>query len=164
MGGNVSNATSVGMIWYQGVTGSNDNFDDQLNGPTNGIFDVASPGMRILDITDGTSNTLMVGERPPSNDLQWGWWGYSDFDNLLSTNQQYAFDANCLFPGLFSPGDINNPNACNGDSNHFFSMHPGGANWLLGDGSVKFLAYSAQPITIPLGTRAGGEAVSAMDY
>jgi prepilin-type N-terminal cleavage/methylation domain-containing protein/prepilin-type processing-associated H-X9-DG protein len=26
------------------------------------------------DVTDGTSNTLMVGERPPSADLVFGWW------------------------------------------------------------------------------------------
>jgi hypothetical protein len=28
----------------------------------------------MADITDGLSNTLMVGERPPSSDFQYGWW------------------------------------------------------------------------------------------
>jgi hypothetical protein len=32
-----------------------------------------------------------------------------------------------------------------------------GSNWALGDGSVKFLPYTAQPITIPMGSRNGGE-------
>src|SRR5205823_3834875 len=28
----------------------------------------------IQGISDGTSNTILVGERPPSSDLDFGWW------------------------------------------------------------------------------------------
>src|SRR5262249_19159453 len=33
-----------------------------------------SSHVRIADITDGTSTTLLIGERPPSPDLYVGWW------------------------------------------------------------------------------------------
>jgi prepilin-type processing-associated H-X9-DG protein len=45
------------------------------------------------------------------------------------------------------------------------SYHPGGANTLLADGSVKFIKSSvAQNVWWAIGTRAGGEVVSADSY
>jgi prepilin-type processing-associated H-X9-DG protein len=150
---------------YVGVTGSDNNVNVQFNGPTNGIFNISSKGIRLTDITDGTSNTLMVGERPPTANLFEGWWGASDYDNLLSTQQLYGdlFGASgCVVPGLFGPGSVNGP--CNGDGNHFWSLHSGGANWVFGDGSVRFLPYSASAMTLPLASRNGGEIVSLDAY
>ncbi len=153
------------MTSYVGVIGSDATAAAQLNGPSNGVFNVSSLGIRLQEITDGTSNTVMVGERPPAADLFLGWWGASDYDCLLSTNQQYGDPFNsggCVLPGLFGPGSLGGP--CDGDSNHFWSFHTGGANWLLADGSVRFLPYAASALTIPLASRNGGEVVDLTQY
>jgi prepilin-type N-terminal cleavage/methylation domain-containing protein/prepilin-type processing-associated H-X9-DG protein len=150
---------------YVGVTGSDNDVNLQFNGPTNGIFDIASRGTRLTDIADGASNTLMTGERPPTANLFEGWWGASDYDNLLSTRQLYGdlFGASgCVLPGLYGPGNINGP--CNGSGNHFWSFHSNGGNWVFGDGSVRFLPYAASAATIPLASRNGGEVVDASQY
>jgi prepilin-type processing-associated H-X9-DG protein len=58
-------------------------------------------------------------------------------------------------PFDFQPGSFGNQ--C--DAFHFWSPHSGGANFLLCDGSVRFLKYSANRIIPALASRAGGEAV-----
>ncbi len=52
-------------------------------------------------------------------------------------------------------------NAC--DFLHFWSKHPGGAHFLFGDGSARFVAYSADSIMPALATRSEGEAVAIPD-
>ena len=151
-----------GMTDYLGVTGNDNDQTAQFFGPTNGIFDVSSTGVRLTDITDGTSNTLMVGERPPARDLYWGWWAVSDYDCLLSVQNQVGFynwtdpaaKPPCSGPpGIFMAG---NP-AYDCHANHFYGMHTVGANWLFGDASVHFFPFTSQTITVPMGSKSGGE-------
>jgi prepilin-type N-terminal cleavage/methylation domain-containing protein len=152
---------------YLGVTGADAGATAQINGPTNGIFDINGKGTVLNAIPDGTSNTLMIGERPQSQDQFWGWWSVSDYDCLLSANQQYSFFSGCTFPGRFRhPTDprslsMSSGAPCGGDSNHFWSYHTSGANWALGDGSVRFISYSTDPaMIIAMATRQGGEVVN----
>jgi prepilin-type N-terminal cleavage/methylation domain-containing protein/prepilin-type processing-associated H-X9-DG protein len=112
---------------------------------------------RMTDITDGSSNTVMVGERPPSTDMLLGWWTYTELDSTLSARNIYTYPLykDCPVPALFSPGSLSNK--C--DANHFWSLHSGGANWLFADGSVHFLSYAASPMIPQLATRNGGEII-----
>ncbi len=101
------------------------------------------------DIRDGTSNTLMLGERGFASDLLLGWWacGAGDrrsghADNLLSAEL-----------GI-SPGGTTNEHRY-----HFWSHHPGGANMTMVDSSTKFFSYDTDlGVLLALSTRAGGEA------
>jgi prepilin-type N-terminal cleavage/methylation domain-containing protein len=128
--------------------------------------------IRIAEITDGTSNTLMVGERPPTADLAYGWWfvgdGYDDVgtgDVTLGSHewQYYSYELQPKYhcPAQlklgFQAGNMNN----NCDQAHFWSLHAGGGNFAVADGSVRFLNY-ALPDSLfqALCTRGGGETVS----
>ncbi|HET6575836.1 MAG TPA: DUF1559 domain-containing protein [Fimbriiglobus sp.] len=122
----------------------------------------------LLAITDGTSNTLLLGERPPSADFQFGWW-YAGVGQRLTgsaemilgvreANLQPITSGSSCGPGNypFMPSRFDDP--CG--MFHFWSPHPGGANFALADGSVRFLRYAANDVLPALASRAGGEAVS----
>src|SRR5262249_20575983 len=125
--------------------------------------------VRIADVTDGTSNTLLVGERPPSVDLYYGWWfagagwdGSGEGDVVLGARAyNYAASIGCPASSVgFQQGDLKNP--C--DQAHFWSLHIGGANFLFADGSVRFLTYSANSILPALCSRNGGEVFDMSSY
>jgi prepilin-type processing-associated H-X9-DG protein len=141
-------------------------------GATMGLVGVfpGSPGCRLSDIRDGTSQTIMVGERPPPDSLQAGWWypifhklrtgfrGPNNFLLLGNTAYDYEGEENegcILSKEAFGPGRLDNP--C--DRFHLWSLHRGGANFLFADGSARYLPYSAEPLVMAMGSRSGGEVV-----
>jgi len=155
----------IALNYYLGIEGTNQFKKD-------GVLYLDSK-VRLTDIIDGTSSTLMVGERTPSADGAAGWW-YAGWgqgkdgstDSVLGVNEVNVFSpwsgsmGSCpAGPYEFGSGDPKN--AC--DAFHFWSLHPGGGNFLLADGSVHFLHYSAAPIMPALATRNGREPVSLPD-
>jgi len=153
-----SPGTDVAFTMYLGVSGITDS-----NTSSPGILFWGSTN-RLVDITDGTSNTLMVGERPPSKDLEYGWWfagaGYSNGtgDVVLGARETgFAAALGCSSSyANFQQGSLNS--SC--DQAHFWSLHSGGANFLRGDGSVRFVTYSINNVMPQICTRNGGEVVA----
>jgi prepilin-type processing-associated H-X9-DG protein len=155
-------ASGAAITTYIGVTGN-----DEVEGSDgkNGFFApwywwqyTGKKPVKMASITDGTSNTVAVGERPPSNDLYWGWWAYSDTDNILGLPNKEAYTGcgTAVLPGRFRPDIPTNPKAyC-----HWWSMHPGGGNWLLADGSVRFLSYQNAAVLEQMASVNGGEVIT----
>jgi prepilin-type processing-associated H-X9-DG protein len=154
----------VGLTSYLGNTGTSHRRPD-------GVLYLASR-TRLTDIADGLSNTLLVGERPPSFDNRYGWWCYGvgqantgSLDAHLGAREVNRSDRLPYVacprrePYRFQPGGWADP--CS--AFHFWSLHPGGANFALADGSVRFLPYSAADVLPALATRAGGEAAGPPD-
>jgi prepilin-type N-terminal cleavage/methylation domain-containing protein/prepilin-type processing-associated H-X9-DG protein len=153
----------VAFTGYLGVSGGAGN-GTNLDAPAAGILYYKS-AVRITDIGDGASGTLMVGERPPSMDLYYGWWfagagfdGRGSGDVVLGAREyNYAASMGCPTSKVgFQPGRF----ADHCDQVHFWSPHTGGGNFLLGDGSVRFLTYQANTVLPQLATRNAGEIVT----
>lgn len=134
-------------------------------GPDTGILVRGSFGpIRINSITDGTSNTFLVGEmgyqlqnylftsgpnagqlRGGNTSWSYGYASYSFASTLVALNTFHHDTSDLAKSGLHA----------------FRSDHPGGANFLFGDGSVRLIAQSLRLDTYrALSTRSGGEVIS----
>jgi len=160
----------VGQTNYKGVSGSN--WGDDLQGddgadfPTdwrhlgaNGSFDGHSQGdgifyrldyerpLQLIQITDGTSNTFMIGEDVPQK-TWWCSWPYAN--NATGT---------CAIPPNVTKADGTDYFPWNWENNQSFrSRHPGGLQFGMADGSVRFIHDSIALQTYrALATISGGE-------
>ncbi|QDT63329.1 DUF1559 domain-containing protein [Calycomorphotria hydatis] len=117
----------------------------------NGMFARGVTKIRFRDVTDGTSNTFLMGEIKP----EWTWWGSVFSGNVvislfnLKINSQY----------LQNTIDSNTPSW--GDGTGHASHHVGGAQFLLVDGSVQFISENVDYETYcHLGDKADGAVVN----
>ncbi len=154
----------IAVTNYKGVSGSNWCWSTLWvnNGPANvcnGLVDGNGLffrrdyffKLRLTDILDGTSNTFMVGEDIPELNTHCS-WPYAN--NSVGT---CSIPPNVKQPnGQFYPA-TDWPNVYS-----FRSRHPGGLQFALADGSVRFVQTSiALPIYRAMATRKGGETAVA---
>jgi prepilin-type N-terminal cleavage/methylation domain-containing protein/prepilin-type processing-associated H-X9-DG protein len=135
----------------------------------NGVFyRNSSNGLR--QITDGSSTTLLVGER--SRNVADATWVGAIPTVQLCTNPKWAVQecgpASTMVlshTGSAGTGTIYVPNSKSSMVDDYWSFHPGGCNFLFGDGSVRFIKDTVNPnIFSYLSTRAGGEVVGADQF
>jgi len=123
-------------------------------------------------ISDGTSNTLLLGERPPSRDFRFGWW-YAGAGQDMKGTLDMVLGVREVSLLSIPPGSpcTRNPyhfvpatgfdDPCG--KYHYWSPHSGGANFAFCDGSVRFTRYEADALLPALATRGGGEVVPPPD-
>ena len=165
------------------------NMTGGINTNSNGAFqyevssnnvNVGGNRLRIQQITDGLSNTIFIGEEyyqlAPSYtaaqlDLEgvgrrkalWE-FGSDSIDCYFGLNE--AFGSTGVPMNLKSPGaNVFTGAALEAYIASYGSAHPGGANFLMGDGSVRFIKQTISPaIYTGLGTIGGGEVISADSF
>jgi len=184
----------VNQSSYSGVAGTIELFRRRYDPPTNdancshiegdGTF-VISFNYKISSIVDGTSNTLFLGETSRFVGQPASWqnaWNYGEWAGLVGASGSGSLPMGIAYLAarpnsrlidadvipIIDPDPFTwykKATAQAYGNFGFRSQHPGGVNFLMGDGSVKFIK---QTINLPtywaLGTRAGGEVISADSY
>jgi prepilin-type N-terminal cleavage/methylation domain-containing protein/prepilin-type processing-associated H-X9-DG protein len=156
----------IGWPGYQGTYADINAFLPPVGAPgkLRGMFDcTTNQVVTVASITDGTSNTISAGESLPAQRADNNVWQYSANADGTTVPINFPTPLNCDTAGGF--GTSNWASRSSYANTGFKSHHPGGANFVFADGSVRFLKASISMVTYcALGSRAGGEVVSSDSY
>lgn len=146
---------------YEAPQGDSDAGNTTDKTHISGMFSRWGMCVNTAGVMDGTSTTFFVGEiLPECNDHRGGWWDHNGMGNAHATTA-VPLNEFTTCPGsnrVTNPNckAMNNWNYCWG----FRSKHPGGAQFLLVDGSTKFVNENINYVTYQrLGGRTDGQTV-----
>jgi prepilin-type processing-associated H-X9-DG protein len=139
-------------------------------GELSGVFSRQLNGIRLAQVKDGLSNTIFVGEiLADCHDHNGGFWYFNGMGNahastVVPINTMatcYASQAEAIRAGAIPPSGPTSACWTKDKWNYswgFRSQHPGGAQFVFGDGSVKFLPQTINHQNYQLlGGRADGQ-------
>ena len=137
---NGAGCSATAMSNYVGVVHSGLLLRQDWNGTLGRAFFVGSGAgtarcIRFAEVTDGVSNTLVIGERTwemRGTRLQAATIFATNGDSETNNNQGLVYTMGCGAEGI----NTINTNSARG----FSSQHPGGAQYALGDGKVTFIS------------------------
>jgi prepilin-type processing-associated H-X9-DG protein len=152
---------------YAATVGDDSSDVDDPTG--NGVF-YRNSRTRIADIVDGTSNTVLVGDRAWAQTH--GIWAGAIHNAIALPGVQNPWkNATAPSPALVLVHNnfINIRTDADGGLDDFSSNHTAGANFLFADGSVHFIHSitgdgADRRAFWALGTRAGNEVIQGLDY
>jgi prepilin-type processing-associated H-X9-DG protein len=142
-----------------GYSASSDDSDSSDTSTLRGVFGRSGAKVRLADIKDGLSNTLLLGEALPAENAHllyttwYSMYGAPTYTTIIPIN--YPIDENDFT--YCDNGGVNNM-FNNNVSWGFKSKHPSGANFALADGSVHFVSQTIEHKTYQLlGCRNDGQ-------
>jgi prepilin-type N-terminal cleavage/methylation domain-containing protein/prepilin-type processing-associated H-X9-DG protein len=113
-----------------------------------GMFGRHPTSIRLAEVTDGLSNTFMIGETLPTHCV----WQSVFVPNFPMSGQMIPMSTMEAAATNVNPGRV-----CG-----YKSHHPNGASMAMGDGSVRFVPRTVDyRAWCDIGTRAGGERVQS---
>jgi prepilin-type N-terminal cleavage/methylation domain-containing protein len=197
-GYNSNSAGSAAANVATQIAGENGMFPDMGVPSFVGPGNASQPPVRIAGVTDGLSNTILFGEKAQGkyervacgagggcNFEGKGWWADGD---IADTTMSSFYPINPSFPNTYAGTACDqNSSGSNAFPMAASSFHPGGCNFAVADGSVRFLKSTTStwnylnvtqdgnclPIITTgvtpgvyqaLSTRAGGEVISSDSY
>lgn len=150
----------LGKSNYVGINDSGNGVTMKPEGAPNGIFGEMNRGTPLRNVTDGTSKTLLLGERC---------WAYTkrgvvhmmyaanqftqsrgDAAQIRHHNRGWGDTTACAQPGItpYSPIAAVHPDPAWIIRSVTASVHQGGANFACVDGSVRFIDESVNSLTL----------------